>query len=128
MDELKLFNKSIQNVTHVNGVISQGVTEPVKAILDNGDVVVVKYPYNRCGTVVLLRELIGSCLGELLSIPIPEYGLCYLSEKVISMGLSNMEEIPTLDNRNAGICFYTKLYENTSPVQSEWLKSRNTYE
>lgn len=126
MIKLEKYDSERKNVTHIDGITQEGVTDPIRVFLDDGQNAVVKYPCNNAGTIVLVREIIGSMIGDILQIPIPEYGICELSETVISLAIEEEGEYFPLTTKNKGLCFYTKYYGNTTPCQYSWLKSINT--
>ena len=66
---------------------------------------------NPFGQRVLINELIGSCIADLIGMNNPEYGICNLSEEVIR----NTNYNEDIDIRNAGLAFYTKNYSSTVP-------------
>ena len=103
---------NIREVSQVLGIKENGVTMPVKCKLDTGDVVLVKYWRNPCGTRVLLNEIVGAQIAEKINVTIPEYGLCRLTEEVIEKTNENEE----IDFQNAGIGFFSKLIDNTTPI------------
>lgn len=109
--QLKRKIEGIIEIEEVLDVIEVGTTIPVRCRLKNGMNVVVKYMKNPFGQRVLINELIGSCVADIIDLNIPEYGICNLSEDVIK-NTNNNEEI---DERNAGIAFYTKDYSSTVP-------------
>lgn len=98
-------------VEEVLDVIEVGTTIPVRCRLQNVMNVVVKYMKNPFGQRVLINELIGSCIADIIGLKIPKYGICNLSEDVIS----NTNENEDIDERNAGLAFYTKDYSSTIP-------------
>jgi len=107
----------IIEVEQVLNIIDVGTTMPVRCRLVNGMEVVVKYMKNPFGQRVLINELIGSCIADELGLTIPEYGVCNLSEDVIST-TNNNEDI---DIRNAGKAFYTQDYSSTVPPNRQLL-------
>lgn len=109
--QLKRKIEGIIEVEEILDVIEVGTTIPVRCRLKNGMNVVVKYMKNPFGQRVLINELIGSCIADIIDLNIPEYGICNLSEDVIR-NTNNNEEI---DERNAGMAFYTKDYSSTVP-------------
>jgi len=125
---MSLFQEGLKRVTRIDSFISEGVTQPIKCILEDGSAVVVKYPYNNCGTNILVREWIGTWIGSIINVPIPEFGLCLLPENVIEIAMAMEGECCPLDKRNSGIAFYTRMYDATTPCQMNWLRSINTYD
>ena len=98
---LKRKIEGIIEVEEVLDVIEVGTTIPVRCRLQNGMNVVVKYMKNPFGKRVLINELIGSCIADIINLKIPEYGICNLSEDVIS----NTNENEDIDERNANLSF-----------------------
>ena len=115
-------------VTRIYEQLEQGATVPLKCRLDDGELVVVKYPKNRCGTQVLINEIVGAALQDKMGIRIPDHGLCYLSKDVIESFIENDEnsEIGESDigSQNAGVCVYSKLIRGTT-LSSELLRKTN---
>ena len=114
--------QDITEVRDIDEMMPKGVTRPIGCCLQDGTEVVVKYPNNPFGNGVLVNELIGACVGDLINVPAPEYGLCYLSEEVICTSDLYGPFDEGIDESNAGICFYSKRYTNTTVVQ-EYAKS-----
>lgn len=104
-------------VEQVLDIIDAGTTMPVRCRLENGANVVVKYMRNPFGQRVLINELVGSCIADEIGLVIPEYGVCNLSEDVIKT-TNNNEDI---DERNAGIAFFTKDYSSSVPPNRQIL-------
>lgn len=102
----------ILEVEEIQGVLAKGTTEPVRCRLENGLNVVVKYMRNRFGQQVLVNELIGSSIADLLGVTVPEYGICNLSEEVIF----NTNENEEISIQNAGLAFFTKDYSSSTPL------------
>lgn len=107
----------IIEVEEIHDVIDVGTTMPVRCRLENGMNVIVKYMKNPFGQIVLINELIGSCIADLVGVNNPEYGICNLSEEVIINSNCNEE----IDLRNAGLAFYTKEYSSTIPPSMSML-------
>ena len=74
----------------------------------------VKYQHNPFGSRVLVNEMVGSSLARIIKLPIPDYGLCFMSKEVI-METNTNEEI---DSNNSGISFYSVLMPNSVPANS----------
>jgi len=64
------------------------------------------------GQRVLVNEWIGSNIADVIGLTIPEYGICNVSEAVIK----NTNYNEDIDERNAGMAFYSKIYSKTIPV------------
>ena len=107
----------IIEVEEIHDVIDVGTTMPVRCRLENGMNVVVKYMKNPFGQIVLINDLIGSCIADVVGVNNPEYGICNLSEEVIINSNCNEE----IDLRNAGLAFYTKEYSSTIPPSMSML-------
>lgn len=114
---------TINQIVSINDVSPKGVTLPLICSLDTGDEVVVKYPKNYFGTIVLVREWIGARVAEALEIKIPDYGLAYLPEDVIDEAAFFIEGL-ALSVENSGVCFYSKMLRAT-PLQYERLRNNN---
>lgn len=104
-------------VEQVLDIIDVGTTMPVRCRLENGTNVVVKYMKNPFGQRVLINELVGSCIADEIGLVIPEFGICNMSEGVIKTTNSNDE----IDERNAGIAFFTKDYSSSAPPSRQIL-------
>lgn len=96
-----------------------GVTMPVLCRIDNGKDVIAKYMRNPFGQQVLINELIGSGLADMLEINVPDYGICNLSENVIF----ETPHIDCLDTDNAGPCFFSVYHGDTVPITKRLLSS-----
>lgn len=107
----------IIEVEEIFKIVEQGTTLPVKCRLKNGMDVIVKYMKNPWGQQVLLNEWLGSNIADIIGLTIPEYGICNLTKKVIV----NTNENDEIDERNAGLAFYTKYYSKTIPVKQQRL-------
>lgn len=116
--------ESIKKILSIERVYPVGVTEPLECVLENGETVIVKYPRNRFGTQVLINEWIGACIADRLGVPIPRYGLCYLSKENIEKAEIYGKIYDEIDERNVGISFYSVMFNNASPIQIEWLKEK----
>lgn len=97
-------------------------------MLNNNVDAVVKYPRNRFGTVVLVREWIGSCIAKLLGVSVPDFGVCYLSESVILESDFADPDFGYLTADNAGYSYYSVLLPSGVPIQREWLRKHNTHD
>ena len=75
--------EGIKTIRSVDEMMPQGVTRPIGCSLLDGTEVVVKYPNNAFGNKVLVNEIIGACIGDLVGVPMPEYGICLLDEEVV---------------------------------------------
>ena len=102
----------IIEVEEINELVREGTTMPVYCRLQNGMNVVVKYMKNPGGQQVLINEFIGSNIADIIGLTIPEYGVCNLSSNVIRQTNYNEE----IDERNAGLAFYTKYYSKVIPI------------
>lgn len=102
----------IIEVEEIHDIIEQGTTMPVRCRLRNGENVVVKYMKNPYGQRVLVNEWIGSNIADIIGLTIPEYGICNMSETVIK----NTNYNEDIDERNAGMAFYSKIYSKTIPI------------
>ena len=107
----------VVDVRDIDEMMPKGVTNPIGCCLLDGTEVVVKYPNNPFGSGVLVNEIIGACVADLMGVSIPEYGLCYLSEEVISSSDIYGPFGEGIDESNAGKCFYSRRYTNTTTVQ-----------
>lgn len=105
------FNREIINIEQLFDIKGVGVTSPIECRLENGTEAIVKYPYNTAGNQVLFNELLGYLVADAINTNIPRYGVCMLSEAVISSTNYNEE----ITNRNAGLCFYTEKISSTIP-------------
>ena len=88
----------------------------------------MKYPRNRFGTIVLVREWIGSCIAKLLGIAVPEFGVCYLSDDLIMNSEFSDPDYGYLTMDNAGYAYYSVLLPSGVPIQREWLINHNTHD
>lgn len=87
----------IFEIEEIFDIIEQGTTMPVRCRLSNGLNVIVKYMNNPYGQMVLVNEFVGNCVADVLGVTIPEFGICNLSENVISS--TNVNE--SIDERKA---------------------------
>ena len=79
------------DVVQIQEIIEQGVTLPVRCMLNENIKAIVKYQRNRCGTNVLINEWVGNGIADLIGLTIPRYGLCNISETVIRETNENEE-------------------------------------
>ena len=112
------------NVIEVKEIIDEGVTFPVRCRLSRETDAVVKYPKNPSGTSVLINEWVGNSIADAIGLTIPPYGLCVLSKEVIEATNYNEE----IDTDNSGICFYSKVINNTAPTSRRVLMSAKNKE
>lgn len=105
-------NAELLNVIEVNEIIDEGITFPVRCRLSEEIDAVVKYPKNPAGLSVLINEWVGNLIADAIGLTIPQYGLCFLSKEVIEATNCNEE----IDSDNSGVCFYSKLINNTAPA------------
>lgn len=103
-------------VFSIDKISENGITVPLKCTLANGNGAIVKYPKNPCGTVVLVRELIGAFIGRAIGINIPTFGLCELSAGCIFSAVENEVIRDEVDELNSGISFYSEIIPST-PLQ-----------
>lgn len=92
----------IFEIEEIFDIIEQGTTMPVRCRLSNGLNVIVKYMNNPYGQMVLVNEFVGSCVADVLGVTIPEFGICNLSENVISSTNAN----ECIDEINSGPAFF----------------------
>lgn len=110
-------------VIEIIDLLDQGVTEPIKCKLSDDSMAIVKYPNNARGTAVIVNEFIGFSLARKIGITVPDYGICELSIDSIR-SINDLEEI---DERNAGLCFYSVELNNTVPtIIRGHIKNRET--
>lgn len=99
-------------IEEIYTIINEGTTSPVKCRMTNGVEAVAKYQNNRCGTATLVNELLGYSIAEMIGVSAPDYGLCSLSNDVISLADTEGE----IDEYNAGTCFFTILFPKEVPT------------
>ena len=109
----------ILEIEEIFDIIEQGTTMPVRCRLSNGLNVIVKYMNNPYGQMVLVNEFVGNCVADVLGVTIPEFGICNLSENVISS--TNVNE--SIDERNSGPAFFSSAHTKTTPLQRRLLPS-----
>lgn len=100
-------SNTIYEVQEILEIIDVGVTVPIRCRFDDGTVAIVKYMKNRSGIRTLINEWIGSSIADCIGLSIPNYGLCDLSEDVITKSSSWNEE-DELTSENAGLAFYSQ--------------------
>lgn len=110
-----MVSKIIKNVSKITRLIESGATEPLEGIIDD-NIVIIKTFNNRWGNKVLINEFICLEIAKLLNLPIPNGGICKISEKTDITSLQ-YEEILLEDIE--GIGFYSekliKVVELTEP-------------
>ena len=116
--------QGVADVRDICEMMPKGVTRLIGCCLQDGTEVVVKYPNNPFGNVVLISEIIGACVCDLIKVPMPEYGLCNLSEEIICTSDLYGPFDDGIDESNAGICFFSKRYNHTTVAQ-EYAKESN---
>lgn len=109
--------KEIIEVEEIFDIIDEGTTKPVRCRLCNGMEAVVKYTRNPFGTQVLVYELIGSHIADILGVTVPDYGICNISEEVIRDTNQNED----IDESNAGLAFYNEFRSKTIPLHKSLL-------
>jgi len=105
------YNNNLIDVEEIYGFLERGVTRPLRCRLQDGRIAIVKYMRNPLGQRVLINELVGSCIADIIGLSIPSFGICELSNDVIYN--SNDEE--EIDELNAGPAFYTEFYSQSVP-------------
>ncbi|MFR3807128.1 MAG: HipA family kinase [Enterocloster bolteae] len=111
---------------------SEGITVPLVCLLSNGDVVVVKYPRNPVGNQVLINEWIANKIANLMQVPIPDFGCCYIDNEV-SYGSAFYGQLQTgelsFDDQNLGLSFFSKQVKKAVPMSTLFLpEMKNTNE
>lgn len=105
---------SILEYAHVSKllcVIQNGCTEPIDAMLDSGERVIVK-PFNNIqGNLVLVNEYICYKICTELEIPAPEAGIALIDEKTECL----CDEVIITSN-NYGCCFYSKRIDKATII------------
>ena len=126
MNELVFHKKipDIMKVIQIGDVIDQGITSPIRCVLSNGMEAVVKYQKNRSGTFALVNEWIGNQIADLISLTIPEYGICDLSLDIINQSEHDVE----IDKNNAGLAFFSRYLPDTVPISNSLLEKMTNRE
>jgi len=112
------------DVVQIQEIIEQGVTLPVRCMLNENIKAIVKYQRNRCGTNVLINEWVGNGIADLIGLTIPRYGLCNISETVIRETNENEE----IDIANCGTAFFSETLTNSAPITRKALSEADNKE
>lgn len=98
---------------HVDKLLRRltNATEPFEGIIE-GEHAFIKTPNGSWGNKVLANEYIALKLAKLLSITIPDGGICVIDEDTNIDDV--MDELDYNDDPK-GICFYSKRIEKSSP-------------
>lgn len=107
------------DVVRINGIIEEGVTEPIRCVLSDGSDAIVKYPRNRFGIEVLVNEWIGNSIADAINLTIPAFGICNLSKEIILRD----RETDELSEENSGVCFYSRYIKKTVPITEKLLEN-----
>lgn len=91
----------------VEGLITNGVTRPLRCILDNGKRAVVKVFNNEHGNLTLVNEYICYQLAKVLDIPMPLSGVCICDDETVD----TYHEL-SVENMGCGF-FSTYIEKNT---------------
>ena len=110
-----MFDKKVNGcpeVIQIVDIIEQGVTCPARCRLSDGIDAIVKYPKNAGGTEVLINELVGNSIADVVGLTIPRYGICELTADIID----NIEFSEFIDCRNAGLSYFSEVISNSTPI------------
>ena len=108
----------LASIESIKDIADSGITLPLRCYIKGIGDTYVKYIGNPVGTQVLINEWIGACIADIIELPIPEYGICYISENDIYN--SKIEE---MDVTNTGKAFYTRALTKAVPVNRGLLRS-----
>lgn len=114
-------------VSHVDQMIVAypcGITVPIRCLLSNGKLAVVKYPCNQVGNQVLINEWVCNKIAQEINVPVPPIGCCLLDQKS-SFGPELQSQLINgeidFGQNNYGIAFYSRLILNTIPLQKKFM-------
>lgn len=91
--------------------LTNGCTDPVRSILENDILAIVKLYNNPQGNLTLVNEYICYRLSNLLELPMPESGICIADANTISNNDALVIE-------NYGPCFYSKYLEKSVTLKN----------
>lgn len=100
-----------RQVKQVEVLITNGVTKPLRCILDNGERAVVKVFNNEQGNLTLVNEYICYKLAKILGIPMPLSGMCFCDDDTIDI---NHE----LSDENKGYGFFSTYIEKSAILKA----------
>lgn len=113
---------SYSRINEVFSVVGNGVTEPLRCILEDGTHVVYKTVGNPEGSRVLINEWIGYQLAVLLNLPMPDAGLAHLDASCKISDEMRTQVCGEWDS-HFGLGFYTHYKEKTTQLTSPSLLS-----
>lgn len=97
----------MHHVKQVENLITNGVTRPLRCILDNGVRAVVKVFNNEQGNLTLVNEYICYKLAKVLGIPMPLSGVCLCDDETIDIDHE-------LSVKNKGYGFFSTYIEKNT--------------
>lgn len=105
-------------VHHVNKIefpIQNGVTRPLRGLLDTDKRAVIKVFNNEQGNLSLVNEYICYQLATVLSLPMPYSGVCFCDADTV-------DEQNNLMNENMGLGFYSTYLEKNTVLKPGIMK------
>ncbi len=104
----------VVEILKIQEMVNNGVTKPFRCQSLQGDEAIVKLERNPFGATVLINELIGHYIADLIGTTIPPYGICHIGEDAI--GIDEFFEDDFSESDFIGYGFYSAFIANTIPL------------
>lgn len=99
-------NNNKPYVKEVQFILTNGVTNPARAILDDDTTVILKYFRRDVGKLVLFNEYFCYKLAKAINLPMPKSGVCIIDDKT-------RDEHSVLMPESFGYAFYSTYISST---------------
>lgn len=103
-------------VNTIFGLIGNGCTEPLSALMSNGKYAIIKKNNNDMGNLVLANEYICYQLAKFFDLPIPNAGIGHISNN------TNISNQDLIQSNNYGPCFYSERIDKASKLNKNIIK------
>lgn len=101
-------------ISKIQEMVPNGVTKPFRCRSFRGEEAIVKLEKNSFGTAVLINELIGHYIADLIGVTVPPYGICHIGKDTI--GIDEYFEDDFSESDFMGYGFYSAFIANTIPL------------
>ncbi|SCJ32312.1 Phosphatidylinositol 3-and 4-kinase [uncultured Eubacterium sp.] len=106
--------EDVIEISRIKEMMPNGVTQPFRCLSFRGNEGIVKFENNRYGITVLLNELIGCYVADLIGVPVPPYGVCHVAKDAV--GLADFGEEGFAEEDFLGYGFYSSYIVNAIPL------------
>ena len=113
--------KDVVEISKIEEMMPNGVTQPFRCLNFQGNEGIVKFEKNRFGVTVLLNELIGCYVADMIGVPVPSYGVCHIGADTV--GLSDFGEEDFAEEDFLGYGFYSTYIVNAIPLAERVLNA-----